>query len=388
MNFVCISPHFPPNFVSFWTRLAAAGIRVLGIAEEPYDQLPRELQQALSEYYRVENLSDYAEVIRACGYFTHRYGKIDRIESHNEHWLELDAALRSDFNVAGIKRDEIMDMKLKSRMKKAFKQAQVAVVDGAIVDDLAAGRAFIATHGYPVIVKPDNGVGAADTWRLNSDKELEQFFARKAAIDYFMEPFVTGGIETFDGLVDAQGQVVFSSSLVYGSGVMESVNNEVDLYYHIPRILPRDLVKAGLATVKAFAIRERFFHIEYFRTPQNQLIGLEINIRPPGGLTVDMFNYANDIDIFTEYCNIVQGRPFSAEISRKYDCFYAGRKYGKPYSYSVDEILNRHGATIAHHQPIDSIFSAAIGNYGFIIRTATKEEGRAVVADIHQLNSL
>jgi len=77
MNFVCISPHFPPNFVSFWTRLAAAGVRVLGIAEEPYHQLPRELQQAMTEYYRVENLKDDGQVIRACGYFTHRYGKIE-----------------------------------------------------------------------------------------------------------------------------------------------------------------------------------------------------------------------------------------------------------------------------------------------------------------------
>jgi len=277
-------------------------------------------------------------------------------------------------------------MKLKSRMKKAFAKAQVTVVEGTIVNNIAEGRAFIAKHNYPVIVKPDNGVGAADTWRLNNDGELERFFAHKPAIDYFMEPFVTGGIETFDGLVDAAGQVVFYSSLVYGSGVMESVNNEVDLHYHIPRVLPEDLVKAGLATVKAFGIRERFFHVEYFRTPQNQLIGLEINIRPPGGLTVDMFNYANDIDIFSEYSNIVQGRPFSADISRQYVCHYAGRKYGKPYSYSIDEILSRHGAMIAHHQAIDSIFSAAIGNYGFIIRTATKEEGQAVVADIHRLD--
>ncbi len=387
MNFVCISPHFPPNFVSFWTRLAAAGVRVLGIAEEPYHLLPPELQQALTEYYRVENLSDDDEVIRACGYFTHRYGKIDRFESHNEHWLELDAKLRSDFNAPGIKRDEIMDMKLKSRMKKAFNQARVTVVEGTIVNDITAGRAFIANHSYPVIVKPDNGVGAADTWRLNNDSELEQFFAHKPPIDYFMEPFVTGGIETFDGLVDAAGQVVFSSSLVYGSGVMESVNNEVDLHYHIPRVMPEDLVKAGLATVKAFGIRERFFHVEYFRTPENQLIGLEINIRPPGGLTVDMFNYANDIDIFSEYSNIVQGHPFNADISRRHVCHYAGRKYGKPYTYSVDEILSRHGATIAHHQAIDSIFSAAIGNYGFIIRTPTIEEGQAVVADIHRLNN-
>ncbi len=387
MNFVCISPHFPPNFVNFWVRLAEAGVRVLGIAEEPYDNLPWPLRQALSEYYRVENLHDYGQVIRACGYFTHRYGKIDRIESHNEHWLELDAALRRDFNVPGIKGDEIFAVKLKSRMKKAFKKAGVAVVDGTIVDNLAQGRHFVANHGYPVIAKPDNGVGAAGTCRINSDDQLAHFFAHKGALDYFMEPFVIGGIETFDGLVDAEGKAVFTSSLVYGSGVMESVNNEVDLFYHIPRALPADLKKAGLATLKAFDIRERFFHIEYFRTPENELIGLEINVRPPGGLTVDMFNYASDMDIFREYANIVLGHDFGADISRKHVCFYAGRKFGKHYSYSIDDILERHGTAIIHHQPIDSIFSAAIGNYGFIFGTRTVDEGRAIVADIHQLES-
>lgn len=386
MNFVCISPHFPPNFINFQVRLAQAGIRVLGIAEEPYQNLPAELQQALTEYYRVDNLGDYHQVVRACGYFTHRYGKIDRIESHNEHWLELDAALRTDFNVPGIKNDQILDMKLKSRMKKAFKKARVKVVDGAVVNRLEEGQNFVSTHGYPVIVKPDKGVGAAGTWRINNEEQLDRFFLHKPAPDYFMEPFVTGGIETFDGLVDAAGNAVFTSSLVYGSGVMESVNNEVDLYYHIPRILPKDIVKAGLATLKAFGIRERFFHIEYFRTPDNHLIGLEINVRPPGGLTVEMFNYANDIDIFTEYANIVQGKPFSSPVSRKYECFYAGRKEGKAYRFCIEEILARHGAEIIHHQPINSIFSAAIGNYGFIIRTADFEQGKLVVDAIHQLD--
>lgn len=384
MNFLSISPHFPLNFINFCVRLQQAGIRVLGIAEEPYDLLPAELKGALTEYYRVGSLNDYDEVVRACGYFTHRYGKIDRIESHNEHWLQLDAALRSDFNVPGIKGDQILDMKLKSRMKHAFAKAGVAVVAGAIVNTLDEASAFIETHGYPVVAKPDNGVGAAGTWRIDNRIQLEQFFDRKPPGDYFMEPFVTGGIETFDGLVDSRGKAVFTSSLVYGSGVMESVNDAVDLFYHIPRVLPDDLVKAGLATLEAFGIRERFFHIEYFRTPDNRLIGLEINVRPPGGLTVDMFNYANDIDIFAEYARIVQGQPFSGPVSRQYVCFYVGRKPGKNYRYSVAEIIARHGSRIPHHQPIASIFSAAIGNYGFIVRTETFDEGKTIVDDIHR----
>ncbi|MGM0601786.1 MAG: hypothetical protein ACQESS_00590 [Bacillota bacterium] len=62
----------------------------------------------------------YSQLIKACGYFTHKYGKIDRIESNNEYWLETDARLRTDFNVDGLKIDEIETMNYKSRLNLKF----------------------------------------------------------------------------------------------------------------------------------------------------------------------------------------------------------------------------------------------------------------------------
>ncbi|HMO22687.1 MAG TPA: hypothetical protein PKC98_17140 [Candidatus Melainabacteria bacterium] len=98
MNIVLISPHFPPNFRNFSFRLRDNGANVLGIADVHYDQIPDEVKCALTEYYRVENMHDYDQIVRALGYYTHRYGKIDRIDSHNEYWLETEARLRTDFN--------------------------------------------------------------------------------------------------------------------------------------------------------------------------------------------------------------------------------------------------------------------------------------------------
>jgi len=103
MNYVFISPHYPPNFQFFCQRLARHGVSVLGIAEEPYENLPPELRASLKEYYQVKSLLDYDEVLRAVGHFTHHHGKIDKIESHNEFWLELEAKLREDFNVVGLR---------------------------------------------------------------------------------------------------------------------------------------------------------------------------------------------------------------------------------------------------------------------------------------------
>ena len=94
MNVVFLSPNFPPSYYLFCVNLRCLGANVLGIGEEPHEQLRPELKTALTDYYRVDRLDDYEQALRAVGYFTHRFGRIDRIASHNEHWLELEAYLR------------------------------------------------------------------------------------------------------------------------------------------------------------------------------------------------------------------------------------------------------------------------------------------------------
>jgi hypothetical protein len=92
------SPHFP-NYRLFCYHLHMLGVNVLGLADEPYDLLSPDLKASLTEYYRVNDMHSYDELVRALGYLTHRYGKIDRIDSLNEYWLETEARLRTDFNI-------------------------------------------------------------------------------------------------------------------------------------------------------------------------------------------------------------------------------------------------------------------------------------------------
>ncbi len=101
MNIIIISPNFPACNVHFCTRLQAAGVHVLGIGDGFEDQFGSELRYGLTEYYHVDDLSDYEAVYRACAYFIYRYGRIDRIESFNPYWLETEVRLRKEFRVAG-----------------------------------------------------------------------------------------------------------------------------------------------------------------------------------------------------------------------------------------------------------------------------------------------
>ncbi len=379
MNFIGFSPHFPPNYIPFWVELRRHGATVLGLGDVSYDELSPELCSALNEYYRVGNAHHYDELVRGLGYFTHRYGKIDRLESHNEYWLETDARLRTDFNIPGFHNEDMARIKRKSEMKKVFLAAGLHPARGVVALNAAQAKAFADEVGYPVIAKPDIGVGAADTHKLQSRRELTDFFDHKPLAEHIFEEYIEGDIETFDGLTDQDAQIVFSSSMKYTTGVMETVNGNLEFCYTMRRVLPSDLVSAGERIVTAYQLRERFFHFEFFRTPKGKLVPLEVNMRPPGGLTTDMFNYANDINIYSEYANVVLHNRFEAKVTRPYFCAYIGRRSGFDYKLSVEEVLRTFPKQAVHYEQISGVFSAAIGDYGFILRSPDEEEINAIL---------
>jgi hypothetical protein len=383
MNIVFLSPHFPPQYHRFCLELKRAGANAPGIGDAPRDALPDAVRQSLTEYYHLPVMADFDGLVRACGYFTHRYGKIDRIDSLNEFWLSIEARLRDDFNVFGVRGHEVAAIRQKSKMKKIFSGAGVPVAPGAVVRTMDEARALVDRIGYPVVAKPDAGVGALDTFRLDSDADLERFFNTKPAVDYILERFVRGTITSFDGLTDRQGAPVFWTSHVFSQGIMETVNEGRHLYYYSLREIPPVLEDLGRRCLRAFNVRERFFHIEFFDTGDGRFTALEVNMRPPGGFTTDMFNYACDIDVYRIWAELLVHGRTPQTFERKYHCCYASRKAGKPYVHNHDAILARWGHRICQVDRVPGVFSSALGEMGYIFRTPDLEEMNAIVAWIH-----
>ena len=152
------------------------------------------LKTALKEYFKVGNLHSYDELLRAMGFLTYKYGKIDRVNSLNEYWLETEAQLRTDFNIFGINNEQIQNVKRKSLMKDMFTKAGVPVARGKVVRTWKKPNELIDETGYPVVAKPDIGVGAARTYKIHNPSELSDFFATKPDIEHIMEEFVSGVI--------------------------------------------------------------------------------------------------------------------------------------------------------------------------------------------------
>ena len=387
MNIVFLSPHFPSHYFRFCLNLKAAGANVLGVGDEPYGNLSQDLRAALTEYYQVDDMHDYGALVRACGFFTHRYGKIDRLDSLNEYWLGTEARLRDDFNIYGVRGDEIDFIRRKSCMKTKFREAGVPVAQGQVVQTIDDARSLIRETGYPVIAKPDDGVGAIATYRLESDQDLESFFETKPPSDYIVEEFITGTIYSFDGLADRNGNPVFHTAHTFSQGIMETVNEARHIYYHSLRDIPTMLENIGRECLKAFNVSERFFHLEFFQTVPDQYVALEVNMRPPGGFTTDMFNYACDIDIYRVWADLLVRNRSDLNYQRKYHCCYASRKDNQAYAHSHEDILSRYAAFMVQVESVPGVFSSALGDIGYIFRSKSLDDILEIVEFIHKIKT-
>jgi len=373
LNYVYISPHFPPNFYLFAVNLAKHGVNVLGITDMNDSDINPALKHAMKAHYRVNSLSDINELKNACHYFTHHFGKIDFVESHLESWLENEAKLRTEFNVEGIKINDIPNFIRKSRMKKIFQNADITTSAGILIKNSQDLLDFVYENKFPVIVKPDIGVGAGDTYKISNDEELNRFINSHDIHnrDFFAEKFIEGTIETFDGLADKDGNILFCTSLVY-SGTLEM--KEGAKFYYLRKEMPSDLELVGKKTVKAFNIKAKFFHIEFFRDFNNNLFGLEINVRPPGGFTTDMINFSADADIYNEYANMIKNNSFDTDFKVKYYTGFFAREDWKTYIYTYDEIFEKYWKNIVFSGRIPDVFAPLMGNQGFIVRAETYEK--------------
>jgi hypothetical protein len=387
MNIVFLSPHFPPHYHHFCRHLKQAGAHVLGIGDAPYDHLAAEVRDALTEYYRVEDMHNYDALLRACGFFTHKYGRIDRFESLNEYWLGTEARIRDDFNIFGVRGSDIDSIRRKSRMKDKFREAGVMVPRAKVVQTIEDARGLIRETGYPVVAKPDAGVGAQDTCRLDSDEDLARFFANKLEVAYLLEEFVSGTIYSFDGLADSDGNLVFYTAHTYSQGVMETVNEARHIYYYSLRDIPLSLEAIGRRCVNSFKVRERFFHIEFFQTAPDAYTGLEVNMRPPGGYTTDMFNYACDIDIYRAWAELLALGRAELHYTRKYHCCYASRKNNLPYLHGHEEIMARYNGFMVQVARVPGVFSSALGDIGYIFRSEKMADIFEITDFIHAMET-
>lgn len=396
-NFIFISPNFPANYWKFCWELKQNGLNVLGIGDCPYDQLNWELRESLSEYYRVDSLEDYDAVYRAVAFLIWKHGPVDWLESNNEFWLERDAALRTAFHItSGFQTEDMERVKRKSKMKPYYQAAGIPTARFHMVDDFKGCRAFIDEVGYPVIVKPDNGVGASDTHKLKNTAALKHFLDNKpVGVPYIMEEFLDAEVNSYDAIIDAWGEPIFETGNVTPCSIMDVVNDQDNSMYYIVKELSDDIRAAGRATVKSFGVKCRFVHFEFFRLLKDQHIGkkgdvvaLEVNMRPCGGFTPDMMNFARKTNVYKIWADMIAFDRSTVPEGKHAYCAFVGRRDGKSFVLRDEDVERKYARQLKMVERIPDALSDAMGNRMFLGVFASKRAMDRFYQDVLAVRSI
>lgn len=400
MNFIFVSPHFPHTYWEFCHRLQQDGVTVLGIGDTPYSNLLPQLKDSLAEYYQVPSMEDYGQMYRAVAWFAWKYGRIDWIESNNEYWLQQDARLRTDFNITtGIQTDHINAIKEKSQMKLYYKKGGVPTPRQVRVrpddrpspskDDIGKDAAFkkvsefASTVGYPVFGKPDIGVGAAGTYKIDDSNDLRHFFdTEQNWYFYVFEEFIYSPICSYDAVIGRNGEPLFESMTVWPPSISDIVKQNLDLSYYVSPTMPDQLRDRGRRTVKAFGVFNRFVHLEFFCLDHDReglgrkgdFVGLEVNMRPAGGYTPDMINFAHSTDVYKVWADMVAFGESRTTQGEQFYCAFASRRDIHHYKHSHAEIINRYGKSMVMCERMQGIMVSAMGEQMYTVKLRTKEE--------------
>lgn len=392
MNFVFISPNFPRIYSHFVKELALKGVRVLGIGDEPYDSLNNELKQYLTEYCYVSNMNRYDWMRNTLGYLSYKYGPIDYIESNNEYWMEQDAKLREEFNVKnGYRYLELLDYKRKSSMKKYFENAGVKVARYIIVSSLEESKKFAKKVGYPLFAKPDSGVGASDTYKINNEEELVEFHKKDLHEDYIMEEYLEGYIITFDGIANEKSEAVIAFNEVFPTPIADIVRENQDMYYYASSKMDDSFREMGEKVVKAFNLKSRCFHIEFFKLSKDKdglakkgdIVALEANLRSPGGDTPELLNLVSKVNYYEAYADMIVNQIGKVDNSTNKISISVNRKNQYKYVESNSDIYHFYEDNIIEHGYYPESFRNALGDEFYIALFNSLDDAKRFQKFVH-----
>ena len=320
MHIVFIEPRFPANQKLFIKALAEIGATITAIGEGSKDSLDDDLKRWLTHYEEVRNVCDEQGVLHAVRAIQ-SHKPIDRLEAVVEAHIMPTAHVREAAGIAGTSTRTAFLCRDKPAMKEVLRAGGVACAESTAAASADEVREFVARVGYPVVLKPRDGAGASGATRVDNDAELEPALrALGANRSIAVEEFIEGHEGFFDTLA-LRGQVVHEFATHYYPNVLEAMRTR----WISPQFVTTNRIDApGYDEVKAMAqrvitllgIETSATHMEWFSGPKGLKFS-EIGCRPPGVRTWDLYNVANDMDLYREWAMLVAAGQPSQRASRR-----------------------------------------------------------------------
>ena len=346
MNVLMLSPGFPRELRYFTRGLAEVGANVIGLGDTPRSVLEEPAASSLSAYVQVKSWRDEERVLSQVRDLASSV-PIHRVECLWEPYMILAARIREMLGIEGMTVSQTVPFRDKEVMKRVLDQAGIRTPHHYRATTTAQVAEAAEKVGFPVIVKPIDGAGSANTYRVESSGQLEGIIPSLRGVpEVSVEEFVEGEDMTYETLC-IDGRIQHSSIGTYIPRALVMRRHEwispITLVYRDPDA--PDLAsgrRMGEAVLRALGFTTGYTHMEWYRTADGEAIFGEIGARPPGAYLVDLINYASDIDTYTGWAEAVVHGRFTQKVERRYNAawiFKRARGQGQVQRYEGLESL-------------------------------------------------
>jgi biotin carboxylase len=323
MNVLMISPGYPAEMAFFTRGLGQAGVVVIGLGDQPAAALPAAARDALDHYVQVGSLAADDEVSATVRELA-RQVRIDQVECLWEPYMILAARLREELGLPGLTVQQTLPFRDKERMKQLLDAAGLRTPRHVAARTVVGVWTAADQIGFPLIIKPVDGAGSADTYRADSAAELDAVLPSLRHVPQVsVEEFIDGEEFTYDTIC-AGGRVLVENICQYHPRPLMTKMHE---WISPITMALRDLDEPGLqggrelgaAVLRVLGFRDGFTHMEWYRKAEGEVVFGEIGARPPGARTVDVMNYATDADLFAAWAHAVTHGRIPQPVQRRYN---------------------------------------------------------------------
>lgn len=314
---VFIAPRFLGNtnrYVKAFAELDAVTLSV--ISGDPAERIPPSLRPRIAGHYRVDDCMDTAQLTHAVRAISRSIGPIDRLAGMLEELQLPMAEVRDALGLEGLSAKTARAFRDKDRMKEVLRARDVPVARSALARSRGDLDAFVAAVGYPVIVKPQAGLGARATYRIETAADLAALAPPTPIAPLQVEEFV-GAREHTCETVTIRGVPVWRSGTRYFPSPLEVLETP---WVQYAVLLPReaddptwtqfhpinaDALAALFGDQATTAAGTALTHMEWFLRDDGSCLVNEVGVRPPGVQIMPMMGITHGTDLVADWARLV-----------------------------------------------------------------------------------
>jgi biotin carboxylase len=316
-----LAPETQPYNLRFVDALKRAGARVTGIGHAPKERLSAPLARLLDGWARARSILDGAEVASLARAI---HPPVERIETIDEPAILTAAHVRDALKLPGLSFEKARLCRDKAAMKAALRAHEIPCAASASATDRASVSAFAEREGFPLVLKPREGFGTLDTFRVDDKAALERALDRLKPTPerpIVAEEFVAGH-EGFYDTITAGPKIAHAFIGHYYPSCLEAladraISPRIQCTNRVSAPTYAELHQVAQRVIDALGITDTATHMEWFFGPKGLKVN-EIAARPAGESIWDLHAAGNGFDLYASWAEAVLRSKATGTPTRKY----------------------------------------------------------------------